>query len=238
MIFLNRRLVNGKRTMGTESEEDFDNLFEDMDLNSTKLGKTTDARNKLIAKVLSHLDKIDFKLENTELDVLGDAYEYLIGQFASGAEQIIRRYLIEDRNYLDTVIGLPANLFYGTPIPTSILVFKKCRENPENVLFIDSSKHFERGTQNILRPKDIEKIITTYRERKKIDKYSYLAPLTEIHENEYNLNIPRYVNTFEEEEPVNIAEVSAKLKTLENKMSETDKELIALCKELNIDTPF
>lgn len=72
-------------TMGTESEEDFDHLFEDMDLNSTKLGKTPEARNAIIAKVLSHLDKIDFKLEQTELDVLGDAYEYLIAQFASGA---------------------------------------------------------------------------------------------------------------------------------------------------------
>lgn len=72
-------------TMGTESEEDFDHLFEDMDLNSTKLGKTPEARNAIIAKVLSHLDKIDFKLDQTELDVLGDAYEYLIAQFASGA---------------------------------------------------------------------------------------------------------------------------------------------------------
>src|SRR5690606_2528136 len=72
-------------TMGTESEEDFDNLFEDMDLNSTKLGKSSEDRNALIAKILAHLDKIDFKLEHTELDVLGDAYEYLIGQFASGA---------------------------------------------------------------------------------------------------------------------------------------------------------
>jgi len=72
-------------TMGTESEEDYENLFEDMDLNSSKLGKTPEARNAIIAKVLTHLDKIDFKLENTELDVLGDAYEYLIGQFASGA---------------------------------------------------------------------------------------------------------------------------------------------------------
>ncbi len=71
--------------MGTESEEDFDHLFENMDLNSPKLGKTPEARNTIIAKVLSHLDKIDFKLEDTELDVLGDAYEYLIGQFASGA---------------------------------------------------------------------------------------------------------------------------------------------------------
>jgi len=72
-------------TMGTDSEEDFDHLFEDMDLSSTKLGKTPEARNEIISKVLSHLDKIDFKLEQTELDVLGDAYEYLIGQFASGA---------------------------------------------------------------------------------------------------------------------------------------------------------
>ena len=72
-------------TMGTESEEDFDNLFEDMDLNSTKLGKTPEARNEIISKVLSHLDKIDFQLQHTELDVLGDAYEYLIAQFASGA---------------------------------------------------------------------------------------------------------------------------------------------------------
>ncbi len=75
-------------TMGTDSEEDFDNLFEDMDLNSTKLGKTPEARNEIIAKVLSHLDKIDFKLEQTELDVLGDAYEYLIGKFASGAGKV------------------------------------------------------------------------------------------------------------------------------------------------------
>ena len=71
--------------MGTESEEDFDNLFEDMDLNSTKLGKTPDARNEIISKVFFHLDQIDFQLNDTELDVLGDAYEYLIGQFASGA---------------------------------------------------------------------------------------------------------------------------------------------------------
>src|SRR5690606_37945420 len=72
-------------TMGTESEEDFDNLFEDMDLNSTKLGKTPESRNAIIAKILTHLDKIDFKLQDTESDILGDSYEYLIGQFASGA---------------------------------------------------------------------------------------------------------------------------------------------------------
>lgn len=394
-------------TMGTESEEDFDHLFEDMDLNSTKLGKTPEARNEIIAKVLSHLDKIDFKLEQTELDVLGDAYEYLIGQFASGAgkkagefytpqevskvlakivttgksklksvydptcgsgslllrvakevkevsnfygqemnrttynlarmnmilhgvhyrkfdikqedtlenpqhngkqfeaivanppfsaewsanplftsddrfsqygklapsskadyafvqhmihhlaengtmaivlphgalfrsgaEQHIRKYLIEDRNYLDAVIGLPANLFYGTPIPTCIMVFKKCKENPNDVLFINAAEHFERGTQNTLRQEDIDRIVTTYRERKEVEKYSSLATLDFIAENEYNLNIPRYVNTFEEQERVDIASVAKQLRDLEKEMKNTDAELTAFCKELKIDTPF
>lgn len=394
-------------TMGTESEEDFDHLFEDMDLNSTKLGKTPEARNAIIAKVLLHLDKIDFKLEQTELDVLGDAYEYLIAQFASGAgkkagefytpqevsmvlakivttgkqklksvydptcgsgslllrvakevkevstfygqelnrttynlarmnmilhgvhyrkfdikqedtlehpqhidktfeaivanppfsaqwsanplftsddrfsqygklapsskadfafvqhmvyhlaengimaivlphgalfrsgaEQHIRRYLIEDKNYLDAVIGLPANLFYGTPIPTCIMVFKKCRENPEDVLFINAAEHFERGTQNTLRQEDIDRIIDTYRNRKEVPKYSSLATLEFIAENEYNLNIPRYVNTFEEEEKIDIAAVAKQLKSLEKEMKNTDAELLLFCRELKIDTPF
>ncbi len=395
-------------TMGTESEEDFDHLFEDMDLNSTKLGKTPEARNKLIAKVLSHLDKIDFELENGERDVLGDAYEYLIGQFASGAgkkagefytpqqvsmvlaklvtigktrlksvydptcgsgslllrvakeveevsnfygqelnrttynlarmnmilhdvhyrkfnikqedtlehpqhielqfdaivanppfsakwsanqlfmsddrfsqygklapkskadyafvqhmiyhlaengimaivlphgvlfrgaaEGHIRKYLIKDCNYLDAVIGLPANIFYGTSIPTCILVFKKFRKNPENIVFIDSSQHFEKvKTQNMLRFADIEKIVTTYRERKAEDKYSYVASLAEIAENDYNLNIPRYVDTFEEEEAVDIEAVAKELQILDISMQDTDDELVKFCKELNIGTPF
>ena len=83
---IQRILINIQNsTMGTNSEEDFDHLFEDMDLNSTKLGKTVEQRNEVIAKVLAHLDKIDFQLEQSKIDVLGDAYEYLIGQFASGA---------------------------------------------------------------------------------------------------------------------------------------------------------
>lgn len=395
-------------TMGTESEEDFDNLFEDMDLNSTKLGKTPEARNEIISKVLSHLDKIDFKLENTELDVLGDAYEYLIGQFASGAgkkagefytpqevssvlakivttgktklksvydptcgsgslllrvakeveevndfygqelnrttynlarmnmilhdvhyrqfdikqedtlehpqhinerfeaivanppfsakwsanalftsddrfsqygklapsskadfafvqhmihhladngtmaivlphgvlfrgaaEGHIRKYLIEDRNYLDAVIGLPANIFYGTSIPTCILVFKKCRENPDDILFIDASAHFEKvKTQNQLRKADIDKIIATYRERKAEDKYSYVAPLTEVAENDYNLNIPRYVDTFEEEEPIDINSVAEELVLMDTEMESIDSEIASFCAELGIKSPF
>lgn len=406
---LQKILINIQNsTMGTDSEEDFDHLFEDMDLNSTKLGKTPDARNEVIAKVLAHLNKIDFKLEQTELDVLGDAYEYLIGQFASGAgkkagefytpqqisivlaklvttgkkklksvydptcgsgslllrvakevqevsnfygqelnrttynlarmnmilhdvhyrrfdikqedtlehpqhidqqfeaivanppfsskwsanplftsddrfsqygklapkskadfafvqhmiyhlaengtmaivlphgalfrggaEQHIRRYLIEDRNYLDAVIGLPANIFYGTTIPTCIMVYKKCREQPEDVLFIDASQHFEKATnQNFLRDKDIQNIITTYRKRTEQERFSRKVSLKELLENEYNLNISRYIDTSEEVEPIDISAISKQLKSLETEMKNTDAELMDFCKELNIDTPF
>jgi type I restriction enzyme M protein len=391
-------------TMGTESEEDFDNLFEDMDLNSTKLGKTPDARNSIIAKVLAHLDKIDFKLKNTELDVLGDAYEYLIGQFASGAgkkagefytpqevskilakivttgkhklksvydptcgsgslllrvarevkdvsnfygqemnrttynlarmnmilhgvhyrkfdikqedtlerpqhgnqtfeaivanppfsaewsanplfssddrfsqygrlapgskadfafvqhmihhlaengimaivlphgvlfrggaELHIRKYLIEQKNFLDAVIGLPANIFYGTSIPTCILVFKKCRENPDDILFIDASKGFEKvKNQNMLREEHIDKIVQTYRDRTVIEKYSYNAPLQEVTDNDYNLNIPRYVDTFEQEEEIDIQAVILEIKQLEAQRFELDKEIDVYLKELGL----
>ncbi|MCH8905239.1 MAG: N-6 DNA methylase, partial [Bacteroidetes bacterium] len=159
--------------------------------------------------------------------------------FRGAAEGHIRRYLIEDCNYLDAVIGLPANIFYGTSIPTCILVFKKCRENPKDILFIDASQHFEKvKTQNKLRPEDIDKIINTYRERKAEDKYSHVATLDEVRENDYNLNIPRYVDTFEEEEPVDLKAVSKELKELENAMQETNKEIAGYCKELGIEAPF
>jgi type I restriction enzyme M protein len=395
-------------TMGTESEEDFDNLFEDMDLNSTKLGKTPEQRNEIIAKVLQHLDKIDFQLQNAQIDVLGDAYEYLIGQFASGAgkkagefytpqevskvlaklvttgksklksvydptcgsgslllrvakevdevnnfygqelnrttynlarmnmilhdvhyrkfdikqedtlehpqhthlqfeaivanppfsaqwsanplftsddrfsqygklapsskadfafvqhmiyhladngtmaivlphgvlfrggaEQHIRRYLIENRNYLDAVIGLPANIFYGTSIPTCILVFKKCRENPENILFIDASNDFDKvKTQNILRDVHIDKIITTYRQRNTTEKYSCCVTLSKIAENDYNLNIPRYVDTTEVEEMIDIDAIAQQLRDLRQQLQQNDNQLQQYCNELNIVTPF
>ena len=159
--------------------------------------------------------------------------------FRGAAEGHIRKYLIEDRNYLDAVIGLPSNIFYGTSIPTCILVFKKCRENPENVLFIDSSKHFDKvKTQNILRDEHIDKIISTYRERKTEDKYSYKATLDEIKENDYNLNIPRYVDTFEEEAPIDIEKVASELVELNLEIEETNKIIAGFCKELNISTPF
>lgn len=392
-------------TMGTQSEEDFDNLFEDMDLNSTKLGKSAEARNAVIVKVLVHLDEIDFKLEHTELDVLGDAYEYLIGQFASGAgkkagefytpqevskilakivttgknrlksvydptcgsgslllrvarevkdvnnfygqemnrttynlarmnmilhgvhylkfdikqedtlehpqhlndmpfeaivanppfsakwsanplllnddrfsqygklapsskadfafvqhmiyhlaengtmaivlphgvlfrgaaELHIRKYLIEQKNYLDAVIGLPANIFYGTSIPTCILVFKKCKEDPDTILFIDASKEFEKvKNQNMLRDAHIDKIVETYRNRTSIEKYSHLATLKEVEENDYNLNIPRYVDTFEAEEEIDIQSVMQEIKSLEAKRAELDQEIDVYFKELGL----
>jgi type I restriction enzyme M protein len=394
-------------TMGTDSEEDFDHLFEDMDLNSTKLGKTTEQRNEVIAKVLSHLDKIDFKLEQSQIDVLGDAYEYLIGQFASGAgkkagefytpqqaskilarivtlgktriksaydptcgsgslilrlgkecdvlkfygqelnrttynlcrmnmilhgvhyskfdirledtlehpqhtkldaeavvanppfsaqwsanqlfmtddrfseygrlapsskadfafiqhmiyhlaengvmavvmphgvlfrggaEGHIRKYLIEEKNYLDAVIGLPANIFFGTSIPTCILVFKKCREQPNNILFIDASQHFEKvKTQNYLRDEDVDRIVDTYSKRISIDKYSYLAGIGEVKENDFNLNISRYVDTLEEEETIDIPVIAGELRALEVEMKIIDETITGFCKELNIPTPF
>jgi len=394
-------------TMGTDSEDDFDHLFEDLDLTSTKLGRTEKAKNELISKILVHLSTIDFRLEDSESDVLGDAYEYLIGQFASGAgkkagefytpqavstvlakivttgktrlksvydptcgsgslllrvakevedvgdfrgqemnrttynlarmnmilhgvhyrnfdlrqedtlehpqhldhrfeavvanppfsakwsanpillsddrfsqygklapsskadfafvqhmlyqldengtmavvlphgvlfrgaaEGAIRRYLIEEQNWLDAVIGLPANIFYGTGIPTCILVFKKCREHPNDILFIDASAHFEKQkNQNFLRPTDIEKIVYTYRMRGEEDKYSRKASLQEIEENDYNLNIPRYVDTFEDEEPVDLKAVTKELKQLESDMGEVDETIRGFCKELGIEAP-
>jgi len=398
-------------TMGTESEEDFNALFEDLDLDSTKIGRTVSARNEIIAKILNHLDKIDFKLEEIESDVLGDAYEYLIGKFAAGAgksagefytpqkvseilakivttgkgkirsiydptcgsgslllrvakeaevsefygqemnrttynlarmnmilhdvhfrsfnieqddtlenpqhldqkfeavvanppfsakwkskdnplfqtderfsqygrlapkskadyaflthmlyqlaengimasvfphgvlfrgaaEGHIRKYLIKEMNALDAVIGLPANLFYGTSIPTCIVVLKKCREQDDNIVFIDASgedHYIKEGNQNALRPEDVELILDTYRNRKTIDKYSHVVSLEEIAENDYNLNIPRYVDTFEEEEPVDLEAVAKELKEIDAQLQNTNETIQQFCNELNISTPF
>ena len=356
-------------TMGTESEDDFGNLFEDLDLTSSKLGKSENDKNALIVKVMAHLEQIDFRLQDADSDLLGDAYEYLIGQFASNAgkkagefytpqevstilakivttgktrlrsvydptcgsgslllrvakeveevgafygqemtsttynlcrmnlimhgvhykkfdiknedtlerpghlderfdavvanppfsakwnasdlflsddrfanygklapktkadfafvqhmlyqvadggtvatilphgvlfrgssEKHIRKHLIETENVLDAVIGLPANVFYGTGIPTCILVLKKGREHKDNVLFIDASEHFEKAkNQNQLRPADIAKIVDTYRGRKAEDKYA--SHVGEIRENDYNLNIPRYVEPLKRKNP-------------------------------------
>ena len=414
---LSRILTNiQKSTMGTESEEDFDHLFEDMDLGSTKLGRTVADRNELVAKVMGRLsdkNRVDFQLNNVESDVLGDAYEYLIAQFASGAgkkagefytpqqvstilarivtngktrldsvydptcgsgslllrvarevgirniakgfvgqelnrttynlarmnmilhgvhyrqfnlkqedtlvrpqhegrqfeavvanppfsadwsadpgfttddrfstfgrlppaskadyafvlhmlhhladngtmavilphgalfrggsEGAIRKILIAERNWLDAVIGLPANIFYGTAIPTCIMVFKKCRENPDDVLFIDASGtgNFEKAkNQNVLRDGDVEKIIAIYRDRTAIDRYSHVATMAEIEENDWNLNIPRYVDTFEEEAPVDLTAVLAELKAIKVSLAVVDARIAGFCQELGIEAPL
>ena len=403
------RIMNSieQSTMGHDSEDDFEQLFSELDLNATRLGKTVSQRNELISKVLVHLDKIDFKLADSRVDILGDAYEYLISQFASGAgkkagefytpqevseilarivtsgkkelksvydpacgsgslllrigryakvdryfgqemnnttynlarmnmilhdvhysdfniqqedtlehpqhleyrfeavvanppfsanwsanaiylsderfaqygklapaskadyafiqhmiyqlddngtcavvmphgvlfrgaaEGHIRRFLIENRNYLDAVIGLPANLFFGTSIPACILVFKKCRQDEKDVLFIDASKHFEKGkNQNRLRESDIDKIIETYQQRKAEDKYSHVATLDEIAENDYNLNIPRYVDTFEPEPEIDLAAVTAEIKQLDASTADIDAKIKQYTQELGIESPF
>lgn len=145
--------------------------------------------------------------------------------FRGAAEGKIRQTLIE-KNYLDTIIGLPANLFYGTSIPTAILVFKKNRQN-KDVLFIDASKEFEKSkNQNNLTTANINKIIATYQNRVDVDKYAHVASLDEIKENDFNLNIPRYVDTFEEEAPIDLDEINRALK-------QDDEEIIKLEKEIN-----
>ena len=155
--------------------------------------------------------------------------------FRGAAEGKIRQFLIEKKNYIDAIIGLPANIFYGTSIPTCILVMKKCRKDDDNILFIDASKEFEKvKTQNKLREEHIQKIIETYRNRTEIEKYSHCASLQEVKDNDYNLNIPRYVDTFEEEEEIDIKAVMAEIKSLEAKRADLDAQIDVYLKELGI----
>ncbi len=404
-------ILNGieQSTMGSESEDDFIKLFEDIDLASTKLGRTPKARNALIAKILVHLDDVNFRLDEIESDVLGDAYEYLIAQFASGAgkkagefytpqqvsrilakivtlgkpriknaydptcgsgslllrigreaevgeffgqelnrttynlarmnmilhdvhfrrfdikqedtltepqhidmqfeaivanppfsakwkgkdnplnetddrfsqygalapsskadfafvqhiiyqlaenatgavvlphgvlfrggtEGKIREYIIKEQNYLDAVIGLPANVFYGTSIPACILVLKRCRVHDDDILFIDASQEFEKaGNKNYLADKHVSKIVETYANRTAIEKYSSAAPLSEIEGNDFNLNIPRYVDTLEKEVPVDLEQVAKELCGLERDSKEIDERIAVFCEELGISEPF
>ena len=157
--------------------------------------------------------------------------------FRGASEQHIRRYIIE-KNYLDAVIGLPANIFYNTSIPTCILVFKKHRID-ENVLFIDASKYFEkRKSQNILLDDDIDRIIHTYVKREEIERFSHNASISEIIRNDFNLNIPRYVDTFEKEEPVNLDEVYGELKKISKEIEKVDSEIRQCCDKLGIEPPF
>lgn len=154
--------------------------------------------------------------------------------FRGGAEEAIRKALIE-KNYLDGVIGLPANLFYGTGIPTCILVFKKNKTN-KDIFFIDASEEFDSiRNQNVLSDAHVEKIVETYNNREFVDKYAYLASIEEIKENDYNLNIPRYVDTFEEEEPIDLNEVHRQMAETDKEIAELEEEINAQLKELGID---
>ncbi|MBQ5989856.1 MAG: type I restriction-modification system subunit M [Oscillospiraceae bacterium] len=155
--------------------------------------------------------------------------------FRGASEGKIRKEII-DFNLLDAVIGLPANLFYGTGIPACILVFKKNR-GTHDVLFIDASGegNFEKGkNQNNLRDCDIEKIVDTYKKRENVDKYSYVASKEEIVENDYNLNIPRYVDTFEEEVPIDIDAVREEIKAIDKEIDEVQKQMDEFLKELGL----
>lgn len=402
-------LIHIERTsMGTASEDDFKGLFDDVDLTSGKLGSSENKKNDVIVDVLIELSGIDFRLEDTKSDLLGDAYEYLIGEFAAGAgkkggefytpaqvsrllskivtkgktriksvydptcgsgslllrarnyadvdeyygqemnpttynlarmnmilhgvhfdkfqirhgdtleddlhidlkaeaiianppfsanwksdldpanstddrfsqygrlapsskadyafithmlyhladngtmavvmphgalfrggaEGHIRQYIIEKLDYLDAVIGLPSNIFFGTSIPTSILVFSKCRKS-DDILFIDASREFiKEKTQNKLTDDNITKIFETFANRTEWPKYSHKATKQEIKQNDYNLNIPRYVDTFEAEAEIDIDEIATKLIELDKKLLETNKTIAIFCQELGIKTPF
>lgn len=395
-------------TIGNESQDDFEGLFSDMALDSTKLGHSVKDRSVVMAKIIAALDEINFSMEDTKIDVLGNAYEYLIGQFAAtagkkagefytpagpaellcrlaclgltdvkaaadptcgsgslllrlkkyanvrlyygqeltsttynlarmnmilrgipyryfniyngdtlendyfgdmkfrvqvanppysanwsadmkfmederfneygklapkskadfafvqhmvhhmdedgravvllphgvlfrgAAEETIRKYLIEKLNVLDAVIGLPANLFFGTGIPVCVLVLKRERNgNSDNILFIDASKEYEAGkNQNILRESDIDKIVETYEKRVDVEKYAHVATKDEIKENGFNLNIPRYVDTFEPEPEIDLNEVAAEIRKLQAEIKGIDAELKPYFDELGLDFPF
>lgn len=151
--------------------------------------------------------------------------------FRGSSEGEIRTKMI-DENLLDAVIGLPSNLFFGTGIPAAILIFKRNKAN-DKVLFIDASREFQDGkNQNVLRTEDIAKIVATYEARESIDKYAYLASLEEIKENDYNLNIPRYVDTFEEEEEIDVQAVQQDIEQLEHELVGLKSEMDGYLKEL------
>ncbi|CAJ1198801.1 Release factor glutamine methyltransferase [Companilactobacillus paralimentarius] len=151
--------------------------------------------------------------------------------FRGAKEEKIRKALL-NKNQIDAVIGLPAGLFYSTGIPTLVMVLKKNKTN-KDVMFIDASNNFEKGkNQNILRDDDIDKIINTYKERKDVDKYAHIAPMSEIEENEFNLNIPRYVDTFEPEPEINLGEVTKEIRENNKKIMENKNELLSMMKEL------
>ena len=154
--------------------------------------------------------------------------------FRGAAEGRIRQQLIEE-NLLDAVIGLPANLFFGTGIPAAVLLFKRNKAD-NKVLFIDASRDYQsEKNQNRLRQTDIDKILATYQARISVDKYAYLADIKELKENDFNLNIPRYVDTFEEEQELDINALQAEIVTLEAELADVKLQMAAYMKELGYE---
>lgn len=153
--------------------------------------------------------------------------------FRGGREAVIRRRLVEE-NLLDGVIGLPANLFYGVGIPAALLFFRRGKED-DSVFFIDASQEFEKGkNQNRLRDEDLEKIVATWRTREDLERYAYRASVAEIAANDFNLNIPLYVDTFEEDEPVDLTGVQREIDRLQRELEDARGELTAALAELGL----
>ena len=391
-------------TMGADSQEDFENLFDDMQLDSTKLGRTVKDRSAVMGRIIATLADIGIDMEDTKIDVLGNAYEYLIGQFAAtagkkagefytpagpaellcrlacdgltdvkevcdptcgsgslllrlqnyanvrmfygqeltaqtynlarmnmilrgvpyrnfkifngdtlvddnfeghkfrvqvanppysaklanptamaddpryneygklapaskadfafvqhmvyhmdddgriavllphgvlfrgGAEETIRRYMIEKLNVIDAIIGLPANLFFGTAIPVCVLVLRKDRKgNTDNILFIDASREFTPGkNQNVLEELHINKIVDTYKARSEVEGYAHVAAISEIIDNDWNLNIPRYVDSGIKMEEIDLVAVKEHLDILRENSKQMEARLQAYYRELGL----
>ncbi|WOD65673.1 type I restriction-modification system subunit M (plasmid) [Niallia taxi] len=154
--------------------------------------------------------------------------------FRGAAEGVIRKKLLEDGS-IDSVIGMPANLFFGTSIPTTVIILKKNRTT-RDVLFIDASKAFTKGkNQNKLSKENIEKIVETYKKREDVDKYAHIASFDEIKENDFNLNIPRYVDTFEEEAPVDMATIGSTIQDIRKEKAELESNLYDMISSLQFD---
>lgn len=157
--------------------------------------------------------------------------------FRGGAEAEIRAAIVGRENLLDAVIGLPANIFYGTGIPTCILVFKSCRE-VDDVLFADASGCFRKGrNQNALDPEHVDRIVAAYRTRAEEPRFSRRVPVAEIKGNDWNLNIPRYVDSFVAGEAIDLAAAAAEVKAARAAAAEADAAIRAFCDELGLEAP-
>ena len=154
--------------------------------------------------------------------------------FRGGAEGKIRQQLVNE-DLIEAIIGLPANLFYGTGIPATIILYNKDKEaaRQNKIFFIDASRDFQEGkNQNVLRDEDVEKIVSTFDNYEEIEKYSRIVTLDEIKENDYNLNISRYIDTTEEEEQIDVVQAIKELKQLEQERNEIEATMYSFLKEL------